>query len=57
MRSKTIQRIMDEMDKDTWYIKLKRWIRLQTWVYICLTRKYWDKKYEHYIFKKFIKSN
>jgi len=57
MRSKTIQRIIDEMDKDTWYIKLKRWIRLQTWVYICLTRKYWDKKYEHYIFKKFIKSN
>lgn len=41
------------MDKDPWYIKLKRNIRVQIWVWACLTRKYWDKSYEHYIFKNY----
>lgn len=52
MRSKIIQEILDEMDKDHWYIKLKRKIKLKIWVYKCLTRKYWDKTYSGYIFKK-----
>lgn len=50
-RSKTVQRILDDMEKDPWYIKLKRWYRVEKWVLICRTRKYWDKDYQHYIFK------
>lgn len=52
MRSPTFENILNEMKKDKWYIKLKRWFKLQIWVWICLTRKYWDKNYQHYIFKK-----
>ena len=52
MRSKTVQRLMDEMEKDPWHVKLKRWWRLKVWVYTCLTRKYWDKTFDGYIFKK-----
>jgi len=52
MRSDIIKRMMDEMDKDPWYIKLRRWWRIKIWIYTCLTRKYWDKSYSGYIFKK-----
>ena len=52
MRSRKVQELMDEMEKDPWYIKLYLWYRLKVWTYMCLTRKYWDKSYEHYIFKK-----
>jgi hypothetical protein len=52
MRSETLQRILDEMEKDLWHVKLKRWWRLKVWTYTCLTRKYWDKSYQHYVFKK-----
>jgi hypothetical protein len=51
-RSPTLQRILDKMENDPWYVKLKRWIRVQLWTYACLTRKYWDKTYQNYIFKK-----
>ena len=51
-KSPTIQRLLDEMKNDPWYVKLKRWWRLKVWVYTCLTRKYWDKSFEGYIFKK-----
>jgi hypothetical protein len=52
MRSKVLQRILDEMENDPWHVKLKRWFNLKIWTYTCLTRKYWDKSYEGYIFKK-----
>ncbi len=32
--------------------KCGRWWRLKIWTYTCLTRKYWDKSFEGYIFKK-----
>lgn len=35
-KSKIVQKMMDDMDKDPLYIKLRRWIRLQIWVYRCL---------------------
>lgn len=50
--SKTIQRLLDEMANDPWHVKLRRWWNLKVWTYKCLTRKYWDKEYQHYIFKK-----
>jgi hypothetical protein len=52
MRSPILQKVLDEADKDSWYIKLKRWYRLEKWVLICRTRKFWDKEYQHYIWKK-----
>lgn len=52
MRSPVVDRLMREMEQDPWHVKLKRWWRVQVWVCICLTRKYWDKNYQHYIFKK-----
>jgi hypothetical protein len=51
-RSKILQEIEDEMSKDPWYIKLRRWVWVKVWIYTCLTRKYWDKSYSGYIFKK-----
>jgi hypothetical protein len=36
MRSKTFQRILDKMDKDPWYIKLHRLIRIEIYVFKCL---------------------
>lgn len=47
-----IQKLLDEMEKDPWYVKLKRWWRLKIWTWTCLTRKYWDKSYSGYIFKR-----
>ena len=52
MRSKVLQQLIDEMEKDPWHVKLRRWWRVKIWVYKCLTRKYWDKTYQGYIFKK-----
>jgi hypothetical protein len=52
MKNSPLQEIMKEMDNDPWYIKLKGWFWLQVWVWVCLTRKFWDKSYERYLFKK-----
>lgn len=51
MRSEILERLLKEMDKDPWYIKLKRNIRVQIWVWVCMSRKYWDKSFEGYIWK------
>ncbi len=50
-KSKVVERLLEEMKNDPWHVKLKRWIKLKIWVYTCLTRKFWDKSYKHYIFK------
>ena len=52
MRSKVLQDILNKMENDPWHVKLRRWWRLKIWTYTCLTRKYWDKSFEGYIFKK-----
>lgn len=51
-RSPVIDRLIRQMEQDPWHVKLRRWWRLKIWVWTCLTRKYWDKEYQHYIFKK-----
>jgi hypothetical protein len=51
-RSPVLDRIIRQMEQDPWHVKLRRWWRLKVWVWMCLTRKYWDKEYQHYIFKK-----
>lgn len=51
-RSTVLDRIMREMEQDPWHVKLRMRWRLKLWVWKCLTRKYWDKEYQHYIFKR-----
>ena len=36
MRSKTVQRILDKMDKDPWWVKLKRWFVVELHIIKCL---------------------
>lgn len=52
MGSKRYREILDKMDRDSWYVKLKRkiWFKLYCWR--CLSRKFWDNSYSGYIFKK-----
>ena len=52
VRSKIIDKMLEEMANDPWHVKLRRWIRIQIWIYTCLSRKYWDKTYSGYIFRK-----
>lgn len=44
--------INEEMDSDQWYMKVKRWFKLQRWLITCSTRKFWDKTFEGYLFKR-----
>jgi hypothetical protein len=50
--SDVLKKLLEEMENDPWHVKLKRWIRLQRWLWICRTRFIWDTTYEHNIFKK-----
>lgn len=50
-RSDTARQILEDSKLDPWYVKLKRWYRLQRWIISCRTRKYWDNTFENYIFK------
>ncbi len=51
MKSKVVERLFEEMKRDRGWVKLRRWVRLKIWVWGCLTRKYWDKSYEGYLFR------
>ena len=48
----TLRRLVKEMENDPWHVKLRRWFRLQRWVWMCRTRWIWDLNYEHNIFRK-----
>jgi hypothetical protein len=47
-----IKQLTEEMKNDPWHVKLRRWFRLQRWVWMCRTRWIWDLDYEHNIFRK-----
>ena len=47
-----IKQLTEEMKNDPWHVKLRRWWRLQRWVWMCRTRWIWDLDYEHNIFRK-----
>ena len=36
MKSKIIEELFDQMNKDPWYVKFKRWIKLRYWVFYSL---------------------
>lgn len=52
MEEDIIQQLLDEINKEPWYIKLRRWINLQRWLLVCETRKFWDQSFNGYIFRK-----
>lgn len=35
-RSPILEKLREEMLKDKWHVKLKRWLRLQYWLFYCL---------------------
>jgi hypothetical protein len=47
-----LKQLTEEMKNDPWHVKLRRWFRLQRWVWMCRTRWIWDLNYEHNIFRK-----
>jgi hypothetical protein len=47
-----IKQLTEEMKNGPWHVKLRRWFRLQRWVWMCRTRWIWDLNYEHNIFRK-----
>ena len=36
MKSKVAQQILDRMGKDSWWVKLKRWFRVELHIIKCL---------------------
>ena len=47
-----LKQLVEEMRNDPWHVKLRRWWRLERWVWMCRTRWIWDLDYEHNIFRK-----
>ena len=47
-----LKQLVEEMKNDPWHAKLRRWWRLERWVWMCRTRWIWDLDYEHNIFRK-----
>jgi hypothetical protein len=47
-----LKQLVEEMRNDPWHVRLRRWFRLQRWVWRCRTRWLWDLDYEHNIFRK-----
>jgi hypothetical protein len=41
--SETLEDLENEMRNDPWYKKLRHWYSLNKWMFVCYTRKYWDK--------------
>jgi hypothetical protein len=41
--SETLEDMENEMRNDPWYKKLRHWYSLNKWMFVCYTRKYWDK--------------
>ncbi len=47
-----LKQLVEEMRNDPWHVRLRRWWRLELWVWRCRTRWIWDLDYEHNIFRK-----
>jgi hypothetical protein len=48
----TLRRLTEEIKKDPWHVKLRRWWKFKRWMWMCRTRWMWDLDYEHNIFRK-----
>ena len=52
MEPSNLQKLLDQIDHDPWYIKLWCWWNLKKWQASCWSRKFWDKSFDGYLFKK-----
>lgn len=50
--SPSLEKVLKEMEEASPFERFKRWINLQIWLLTCKTRKFWDRSYSGYIFKK-----
>lgn len=50
-KSNVLKNLIDEMENDSWRIKLRRWLSVKKWVLVCRTRFIWDLTYNKNIFK------
>lgn len=51
MKASELKNLIDEMENDSWHIKLRRWFYVKKWVLVCRTRFIWDLTYKKNIFK------
>ena len=51
-KSEILDRLDSETKNDPWHIKIKRWWRIQKWLWTCRTRFIWDLNYSNNFFKK-----
>ena len=42
IKSPKIQKLLDEMNNDPWYVKFRRWVKLKIWIIKCSLRKYYE---------------
>ena len=50
MKSKVAQRILDRMEKDSWWVKLKRWFAIELHIIKCLgIVKYFKSKFSQVV--------
>jgi hypothetical protein len=52
MKTKTVERLLKEMENRPWHLKLRDWWNIKRWVWTCRTRFIWDLSYERNIFRK-----
>jgi hypothetical protein len=52
MKTKTVDRLLKEMENLPWKVKLRHRWRVRLWVWTCRTRWIWDLEYERNIFIK-----
>jgi len=52
MKTKTVERLLKEMENRPWHLKLRDWWNIKLWVWTCRTRFIWDLSYERNIFRK-----
>ena len=52
MRTKTVERLLKEIENRPWHLKLGDWWNIKRWVWTCRTRFIWDLSYERNIFRK-----
>lgn len=43
VRSPVLEKILEEMERDPWHVKLKRWWRVEKFAWICLMRWEWNR--------------
>jgi hypothetical protein len=52
MKTKTVERLLKEIENVPWHLKIRRWWRFKLYSWTYRTRCIWDLEYESNIFRK-----